>query len=126
MDSKATTAKTIDGYLAALKPEDRKALEAVRRTIRAAAPQATEFISYGIPAYRHNGNLVSFAAFKNHLTLFAGRAINKKFAKDLKRFEQTKGGIHFTPETPIPAALITRIVKSRARENETRARRKQT
>ena len=122
MRAKAATPKTVDEYLAALKPSERKALQAVRRTIRAAAPQATEHIGYGMPGYKHKGVLVYFAAFTNHLTFFAGGAINEKFAKDLKRFERTKGGIHFTPEQPIPAALITRIVKLRVKENEARAK----
>jgi uncharacterized protein YdhG (YjbR/CyaY superfamily) len=124
MHGKAAAPKTVEEYLAALTPKERKALQAVRRTIRAAAPEATEHIGYGMPGYKQKGVLVYFAAFTNHLTFFAGGAINEKFAKDLKSFEQTKGGIHFTPEKPIPAALITRIVKLRVRENEVHAKAK--
>jgi uncharacterized protein YdhG (YjbR/CyaY superfamily) len=114
--------KTIDDYLATLTPKERRALQAVRRTIRAAAPKAVEVISYGMPGYKHEGYLVAFAAFKAHLTFFAGTAINREFSTQLKGFEQSKGGVHFTPEKPIPASLVTRMVKSRVRENEARAK----
>ena len=124
MDYKSVNVKTVDEYMAALTPRERKALQAVRRTIRAAAPQAVEAIGYGMPGYKQNGVLVYFAAFKDHLTFFAGGAINEKFAKELKAFKQTKGGIHFTPEKPLPASAITRIVKLRLRENEARAKAK--
>jgi uncharacterized protein YdhG (YjbR/CyaY superfamily) len=121
MDSKSAKAKTIDAYLAALTPKERRALQALRRTIRAAAPDAVEVISYGMPGFKHEGYLVAFAAFKDHLSFFAGTAINRKFSTQLKRFEQSKGGVHFTPERPIPASLVTRMVKSRVRENEARS-----
>ncbi len=116
------TPKTVDGYLAALTPKERKALQALRRIIRAAAPNAAEGISYGMPGFKHEGYLVGYAAFKDHLSFFAGAAINSKFSGQLKTFEQSKGGVHFTPERPIPASLVTRMVKSRVRENEARAR----
>ena len=122
MDSKSATPNTIDQYLAALSPKQRKALQAVRRTIRAAAPDAVEGISYGMPGYKHKGYLVAFAAFKDHLSFFAGTAINRTFSTQLKRFEQSKGGVHFTPEHPIPPSLVTRMVKWRVRENEARAK----
>ena len=116
------TPKTVDGYLTALTPKARKALQALRRTIHAAAPKAVEGISYGMPGFKHEGYLVGYAAFKDHLSFFAGGAINSKFSTELKRFEQSKGGVHFTPEQPIPASLVTRMVKSRVRENEARAK----
>jgi uncharacterized protein YdhG (YjbR/CyaY superfamily) len=122
MGSNGAKPKTIDEYLAALTPKERKALQAVRRTIRAAAPKAVEGISYGMPGVKHEGYLVGYAAFKDHLSFFAGAAINRKFSTQLKRFEQSKGGVHFTPEKPIPASLVTRMVKSRVRENEARAK----
>jgi uncharacterized protein YdhG (YjbR/CyaY superfamily) len=120
--AKSATPKTIDQYLAPLTPKERRALQAVRRTIRAAAPKAEEVISYGMPGFKHQGYLVAFAAFKDHLTFFAGTAINREFSAQLKRFEQSKGGVHFTPERPIPASLVTRMVKWRVRENEARAK----
>src|SRR5687767_3296136 len=111
MGSNGAKLKTIDEYLAALTPKERKALQAVRRTIRAAAPKAVEGISYGMPGFKYEGYLVGYAAFKDHLSFFAGAAINRRFSTQLKRFEQSKGGVHFTPEKPIPASLVTRMVK---------------
>ena len=122
MNSKSAKPTTIDEDLAVLTPKERRALQAVRRTIHAAAPDAVEVISYGMPGFKHEGYLVAFAAFKNHLTFFAGAAINRKFSTALKGFEQSKGGVHFTPERPIPARLVTRMVKWRVRENEARAK----
>lgn len=124
MDYKSVKAKTVDEYMAALAPKERKALQAVRRTVLKAAPGAEEVISYGMPGYKLNGYLVGFAAFTDHLSFFAGTTINEGFAKQLKGFEQTKGGIHFTPQHPLPASLITRIVKARARDNEQRQKAK--
>ena len=118
-------AKSVDDYLAALPPKERKALESLRRWINSAAPKATEGISYQIPTYKYKGMLLSFAAFKNHLSLFgANSEFRRQFAKELKDFEQDTGTIRFTPEKPLPAALVKRIVRARVAENEARAKRK--
>jgi len=121
------TPKSVDDYLAALPAKQRKALESLRRVIKSAAPKATEGISYQMPTYKHKGMLVSFAAFTNHLSLFGATSdFRRKFAKELKGFEQTTGSVHFTPERPIPAAVVRGIVKARVAENEAWAKRKKS
>ncbi len=98
-------------------------LVSLRKTIRAAAPDAEEVISYRMPAFRHHGNLLYYAAFKDHCSLFIGSVVTqRKFAAELKGFEAGKGTVHFTPEKPLPASLVTRIVKARVAENEARGR----
>jgi uncharacterized protein YdhG (YjbR/CyaY superfamily) len=118
-------AKTVDEYIADSLPRDRATLEKLRKTIRSAAPKAEEAISYHMPVFKQNGPLVFFAAFENHLSLFAvGKTITKRFAKELKPFEISGTTIHFSAANPIPASLITKIVKARIEENEKRARKK--
>ena len=118
------TPETVDAYLAALPAKQRKALEDLRRVIKSAAPKATEGISYQMPTYKYQGMLVSFAAFTNHLSLFgATSTFRRKFAKQLKGFEQTTGSVHFTPEKPLPAAVVRGIIEARVAENEARAKR---
>lgn len=94
---------TIDGYLAALAPDQRAALQALREVIRAAAPEAEECISYKMPAFKLNGMLVGFAAHARHCAVYGwnGPAI-AEFAGDLAGFEISKGAIRFTPEQPLP------------------------
>lgn len=119
-------AKTVDEYLARVQPKYRKALQQLRKTIKAAAPDATEVISYQIPAFRQNGLLVFYAAFQDHCSFFVGSLrTQRKFADELKPFKAAKAGkgtIHFTPDHPLPADLVTRIVKARVAENAARRR----
>ncbi len=118
-------AKDIDTYLAAVPPEPRAALERLRRTIRAAAPQATETISYGMPTFKQQGALVYFAAFKSHCSFFPGSAgLIRAYQRELAPYKTSKGTIQFTPDRPLPAALVREIVKARVAENEARARKK--
>jgi uncharacterized protein YdhG (YjbR/CyaY superfamily) len=113
--------KTIDDYLDAVAPDKRAALEKVRKTIRAAAPNAEECISYQIPAFRQNGVLVGFGASANHCSFFPFNSTTVAAHKaDLKGYETSKGTIHFQPEKPLPAALIRRLVKARLAENSAR------
>lgn len=112
--------ESVDAYLEAQTPAFRKALKTLRTQIKAAAPKAEESISYGMPAYKYKGPLVYFGAFKNHCSFFPGSSSILQNEKDLKGFTVAKGTIQFTPEKPLPAALIKRIVKERIRENETR------
>lgn len=115
----------MDAYLAAVPPEYRAALQDLRETIQAAAPAAVETISYQIPAFRHQGVLVYYAAFKDHCSLFIGSVTTQgKFAEELKPFAAGKGTIHFTPNHPLPAGLVSRIVKARVAENEARSKAK--
>ena len=86
----------------------------MRAAIRSAVPrEATETISYRIPAFKHHGILVWFAAFSDHCSLFPTAAVIEAFQKELKSFETSKGTIHFPLDRPLPVALIKRIVKAR-------------
>ena len=120
----AAPAKDIDAYLAKVPADARAILEQLRRTIRAAAPEATECISYGIPAYKHHGLLVFFASFNNHCSFFPGAAVVKNYQDELKGYGTSKGTIRFRVDKPLPAPLVTRMVKARVRENEARIRAK--
>jgi uncharacterized protein YdhG (YjbR/CyaY superfamily) len=113
------TPKTVDAYLAALPDKPRAALEKLRKTIRAAAPQATEGISYQMPAFYDQGRfLVSYAAFKDHCSLFpASYAVMEELGKELEPYFSGKGTLRFSPNKPIPAALVRKIVKARLEEN---------
>lgn len=115
--------QSVDAYLANVPPKYRIALQDFRRTIRAAAPDATETISYRMPAFRYQGVLVYYAAFRDHCSFFIGSVrTQRKFAAELKPFAAGKGTVHFTPERPLPEGLVTRIVKARVAENEARAK----
>ncbi|HWG92579.1 MAG TPA: DUF1801 domain-containing protein [Candidatus Thermoplasmatota archaeon] len=112
----------VDKYLAALPESQRAALERLRKQILAAAPKATEKIGYGMPGFYHEGPLVYMAAFRTHLSFFPGDATTTAdFAAELEGYKVSKGTIQFTPEKPLPAALVKRIVKRRVAENEERA-----
>lgn len=111
---------SVDEYLKAQPAGFRAALEKLRLQIKAAAPKAEESISYGMPAYKYKGALVYFGAFKNHCSFFPGSSSILANKEGLKGFTITKGTIQFTPENPIPAALIKSIVKERVLQNETR------
>jgi uncharacterized protein YdhG (YjbR/CyaY superfamily) len=106
---------TIDEYLADVNTDQRRTLNKLRAIVRAAAPEAQECISYGIPAFRLNGRpLVFFGAWTNHCSLYPGNsAILKHFRDDLKDFEIRKGTIRFLPNSPLPIALVKKLVKAR-------------
>jgi uncharacterized protein YdhG (YjbR/CyaY superfamily) len=110
---------TIDEYLARVKPDQRAALEKLRLTIRAAAPRAEECISYGIPAFRLGKMLVGFGATTQHCAfyLMSGTMV-ERFADALEDYDTSKGTIRFGADTPLPAALVRKLVKARIVENE--------
>lgn len=114
-------AKTIDDYLNGLPADKRKALEKLRKSIRAAAPKAEECISYQIPAFRLNGMLVGFGATKNHCAFFpmSSKTVGA-YKKELKDYYTSKGTIRFQPEKPLPAILLRKLVKARIAENNQR------
>jgi uncharacterized protein YdhG (YjbR/CyaY superfamily) len=116
---------SVEDYLAALPEAQRAALEKLRKTIRAAAPEATETISYQMPAFKDQGRfLVSYAAFKNHCSLFpASNAVMEALGEELKPYFSGKGTLRFTADKPLPAALVKKIVKARIEENAARGRR---
>ena len=116
---------SVEDYLAALPEESRVALEELRRTIKAAAPEATETISYQMPAFKDHGRLlVSYAAFNNHCSLFpASKAVQEALGGELEPYFTGKGTIRFHADKPLPAALVRKIVKVRLEENTARSRR---
>jgi len=107
--------RTIDEYLAGVKPDQRAALEELRRTIRAAAPKAEECISYGLPAFRLDGrSLVFFAAWANHCSFYPGSSATlKEFRDDLRGFQTSKGTVRFSPDKPLPHAVVKKLIKAR-------------
>ncbi len=110
--------KTIDEYLAVLSDDKRAALEKLRKTIRAAAPDAEECISYMIPAFRLNGLLVGFGAAAKHCSFYPMSSTTvAAFRDDLKDFDTSKGTIRFQPDKPLPVALVRKLVKARIKEN---------
>ena len=112
-------AKDIDGYLVSVPQEQRAALQKLRKQIKAAAPGAIEGISWGMPSFKYNGkHIAGFAAFKKHCSFFPYGALDRLVpAVDLKGFEKTKGTVHFTPEKPLPALLVKKLVKAKLKEN---------
>ena len=117
--------RSVDGYLAALPDNARATLEKVRQAIKAAAPTATEKISYGMPGFYHDGRyLVYYAAFKDHCSFFpASSGVMEEFAEELERYDVSKGTIRFPIGKPLPATLVKKLVKARVREIEALRRR---
>lgn len=118
-------ATTIDEYIAAFPPAIQKLLEQVRETIHKAAPGAEEKISYAMPTFYLHGNLVHFAAFKNHIGFYPAPQGIEEFKKELARYEGGKGSVQFPLDEPLPLTLISRIVKYRALQNEDKAKEKE-
>jgi uncharacterized protein YdhG (YjbR/CyaY superfamily) len=116
---------SVEEYLGALPEAPRAALEKLRKTIKAAAPQATETITYEMPTFKQNGRfLVSYAAFKNHCSLFPASAkVLEAHGEELKPYFTGKGTLRFTVDRPIPAALVKKIVKTLIEENAALGRR---
>jgi len=111
---------SVNAYLRAVPPAPRAALQKLRKTIKAAAPEATEVISYGIPMFKHHGMLVGYAAFKDHCSLFMSTNLTKALKKELASYDTSKGTIRFTADKPLPAALVRKLVKARVAQNERR------
>ncbi len=108
----------IDSYIAIQPKKARVALEKLRQTIRAAAPEAEEVISYKMPAFRYHGRLVYFAAFKDHYSLFpANSSLIAQMKDELKSYKIAPGTIQFAYDKPLPVALVKKIVKARIKEN---------
>ncbi len=116
---------SVEDYLAALPEEPRAALEKLRKAIKAAAPEATETISYQMPAFKAHGRFVVwYAAFKDHCSLFpASKAVMEAHGEALKPYLSGKGTLRFGSDRPIPVALVKKIVKTRIEENAATGRR---
>ncbi len=125
MRTNQTTPKNIDEYIAGFPNDVQEILEKIRMTIRKAAPDAEEKISYQIPTFTLKGNLVHFAAFKKHIGFYPAPRGIEKFKKELTVYEGGKGTARFPLDKPIPFGLISRIVKFRVKENLERAKAKE-
>ena len=109
--------KNIDEYIAAFSPEVQSILEKIRLTIRQAAPEAEEKISYKMPAFTLDGDLIYFAAFKKHIGIFPPVQGDEKLSKQISRYRGEKRNLKFPLDEPIPYALIGRLVKFRLKEH---------
>ncbi|HUK31685.1 MAG TPA: DUF1801 domain-containing protein [Candidatus Acidoferrum sp.] len=115
---------TIDAYLAAVPEPQRSTLQKVRAAIRAAVPrEATEIISYGIPALKYKQVLIWFAAFADHCSLFPTAAVIEQFKSDLKPYKLSKGTIQFPANKPLPAALLKKMVRARLAQIDSKQKR---
>jgi uncharacterized protein YdhG (YjbR/CyaY superfamily) len=125
---KSVPAESVDRYLAELPEDARFALERLRKIIRAAAPGSTEVVSYRIPIFKHQGHpLVGFGAAKNHCSFHVMSSsmipeLERMQRGELKEYNVSGATIHFTPDKPLPAGLVTKLVKERIAENEKRAK----
>lgn len=108
---------SIDNYIMQSKLSVRKNLRLIKQIIKKLAPKAIETIKYGMPTFVLNGNLVHFAAFKNHIGFYPTPSAIKTFKKDLIKYQTSKGAIQFPLDQPLPLALIKKIIKFRIKEN---------
>ena len=122
MDSRQKGITSIDAYIATFPESIQKKLQKLRLVIKAAAPDATEKISYQMPTFYLNGNLVHFAAFKHHFGFYPAPSGTEQFQKELSAYKTSKGAIQFPVDKPIPYDLVTRIVQYRVIENRRKAR----
>jgi len=114
----------VDQYIASFPKDIQKLLQQVRSTIRKSAPEAKEIISYGMPAFNFKGNLVFFAAFKNHIGFYPTSSGIEAFKKELSIYKGAKGSVQFPLDKPLPIKLISKIVKFRVMENLEKAKTK--
>ena len=118
---KAERTETIDAYISGASPAVRPILRKIRALIRKAAPDAQEIISYRMPAFRRNGILLYFAAFKNHIGMFPPVKGDKDLEHELKPYRGPKGNLQFPLDEPMPYKLIARIAKLRAAQDALQA-----
>lgn len=116
MESSGNQIKTLDEYIAEFPENVRDILEEFRRIIRKSAPEAEEAIRYGIPTFILNGNLVHFAAFKNHIGFYPTPSAIDAFKKELSPYKVAKGTVQFPIDEPIPFDLVGNIVRYRVKE----------
>jgi uncharacterized protein YdhG (YjbR/CyaY superfamily) len=121
MTTKRKKGNDIDKYIAGFPKDIQVILEQLRATIKNAAPEAEEVISYQIPAFRYNGMLVYFAAYNNHIGFYPTSSGIEAFKKELSAYEGSKGTIRFPMDKPLPLDLIAKIVEFRVKENTERA-----
>lgn len=116
---------SIDSYIAEHPESTQKLLQQMRTTIRKAAPDAGEKISYGMPTFTLNGNLVHFAGYKSHIGFYPGAGPINIFANELTAYNTSKGTIQFPIDKPLPLDLVTKITKFRVVQNLQKAKKKQ-
>ena len=121
---KAAAPANIDEYIERFPEKVQKVLQKIRKTIKKAAPDATEVISYQMPAFKQGRVVVYFAGYKNHVAIYPAPRGAKEFKKELEQYEGGKGTVQFPLDQPIDHDLITRIVKYRVKENAAAAAKK--
>ena len=117
MKAKSETPKNIDEYIATCSADIQEILQKIRSTISQAAPDAVEKISYQMPCFAQQGNLVYFAAWKKHIGFYPSGSGIAQFEKELSAYEGAKGSVQFPFDKPIPHELISKITKFRVKEN---------
>jgi uncharacterized protein YdhG (YjbR/CyaY superfamily) len=117
MKSEAIIPDSIDTYITQFPPEVQTLLTQMRQTIQKAAPNATEAMSYQIPTFKLNGNLVHFAGFKKHIGFYPGAAGMVAFQDELAGYKSAKGSVQFPLDKAMPLALVSKIVKFRVNQN---------
>lgn len=121
MNAEQAAPTTIDEYIAGFPPDLQEILQTIRATIREAAPDAGEAIKYQIPTFTLNGNLVHFAAFKNHIGFYPTPTGTEHFEEELSAYKRAKGSVQFPLDQPIPYDLIRRITEFRVKEAQEKA-----
>lgn len=116
--------ENIDAYIAGFPEEVRNRLQQIRETIRKAAPEATEKISYAMPTFYLNGNLIHFAGYKNHIGLYPAPVGIEAFKAELAGYRQAKGSVQLPLDEPLPLALIAKITKYRVAQQKDKAKKK--
>ncbi|MCP1144512.1 iron chaperone [Lysinibacillus endophyticus] len=119
-----TIPKSIDEYILLYPQEIQEILNTIRKVIKDSAPNAEEKISYGMPTFALNGNLVHFAAYKNHIGFYPSSSGISSFQQELSEYKTSKGAVQFPIGKPIPYELISQIVKFRVAENQRKAEEK--
>ncbi|EFM10628.1 protein of unknown function DUF1801 [Paenibacillus curdlanolyticus YK9] len=126
MEENKSAYETIDAYIGSFPPEVQDVLQTLRRVIREAAPEAMEKISYQMPTFAQNGNLVYFAAYKKHIGFYPTSSGIAAFQHELEAYKVSKGTVQFPLGQLLPYELITRIVKHRVEANREKAASKRT
>jgi uncharacterized protein YdhG (YjbR/CyaY superfamily) len=124
MKKDSTSPANIDEYIAGFPEDIQVILQKIRKMVHTAAPEAQEKISYQMPTFFLEGNLVHFAAFKNHIGFYPTPSGTEKFKKEISAYQAAKGSIQFPLDEPMPYELITRIVEFRMKENLAKAKAK--
>jgi uncharacterized protein YdhG (YjbR/CyaY superfamily) len=112
------TARDIDEYIAGFPSEVQEKLQRIRAAIRKAAPKAEEAIKYAMPTFTLNGNLVHFAAYRNHIGFYPAPRALQEFSEELSKYEGSKGAVRFPLDKPLPIGLIQRIVRYRVKQSK--------